>query len=116
MDTDNQKNFYGFDNVIKAFKSYVIKCVEGDKEIMFPYSVVKEYGDIYIRNSDIDKNYVSINDKGLIALHDDKDREIWHMEKDIVEQKPFASNLLSCFIAPFMLAAKRLELKEGIDY
>ena len=87
--------------IVLGFKDYIKNTPV--EELMDSYEVKKEYGDYYIKRVDLDKYYMSINNKGLIAVHDETDREIWHMEKDIIEQNPFALGVLLDILKPYII-------------
>lgn len=92
--------------IVNDFKNYINET--NSDSLMKPYILVEEYGDKYIKNKKIDDYYLSISSKGLIALHDENDKEIWHMEKDIVEHVRFADDMLTCFLEPFIKSRKEI--------
>lgn len=96
--------------IVLSFKDYVKNTPS--EEVMDVYEIKKEYGDIYIKRLGLENYYMSINDKGLIAVHDKNDREIWHMEKDIVEQNPFASGVLLDILKPYIIKYGEEVVKE----
>lgn len=76
-----------FKELSKKFSETVlaIELDSGCSGIFGPYKVEKELGDYYIYNNNIgDDWYLSVNSKGLIALHDKDGKEFYHVEKDFM--------------------------------
>ena len=89
-------------NLVNKFKEYIKNTPPS--EVMEPYSVEVEYGDTYIKHDDIEDYYLSINDKGLVALHDENDKEIWHLEKDIADCFGLANRMVGLFIQAYLFS------------
>lgn len=78
-----------FKNLVNIFKEKVLSLnmESGCSEQHGPYLVECELGDYYVKNENFnDDFYLSVNNKGLVALHNKDGLEVYHVEKDFDER------------------------------
>ena len=71
-------------SILESFRDYITSTDVDD--VIDPYYVEEECGEYYVKNLGLGNYCLSINDKGLISLHDEDGREIWHLGTDVIEK------------------------------